>query len=90
MESLASDGQELNAKEYDHLGKTVLEGFFKMKEDSDLTITYKYSLPSDVDFSNYNLLIQKQSGTRGDVYEVKKGSFSDRFELSSDKNITIN
>ncbi|MBU1017258.1 DUF4012 domain-containing protein [Patescibacteria group bacterium] len=90
ISATASDGQELNAKEYDHLGKTVLEGFFKMKEDSDLTITYKYSLPSDVDFSNYNLLIQKQSGTRGDVYEVKKGSFSDRFELSSDKNITIN
>ncbi|MFH1565945.1 MAG: DUF4012 domain-containing protein [bacterium] len=86
----ASDGQELNAKEYEHLGKTVFEGFFKTKEDSTITVTYKYSLPANVDFNNYKLLIQKQSGTRGDIYEVKKGSFSDKFELTSDKTFSVN
>ena len=90
ISATASDGQELSAKEYEHLGKTVFEGFFKMQEDTELTVTYKYSLPSTVDFDKYNLLIQKQSGTRGDIYEVKKGSFSEKFELSSDKTITIN
>lgn len=90
LSSTASDGQEINAKEYEHLGKTVFEGFFKVKEDASITVTYKYSLPNTVDMGNYNLLIQKQSGTRGDVYEVKKGNSSEKFELSSDKKITFN
>ncbi|OIP98025.1 hypothetical protein COT69_02660 [candidate division WWE3 bacterium CG09_land_8_20_14_0_10_39_24] len=89
ISATASDGQELNAKEYEHLGKTVFEGFFKMKEDSSLTVTYKYSLPQNVDFNNYAVLVQKQPGTRGDIYEVKNDGFSEKFELTSDKTISI-
>jgi len=89
MEVTASDGQQLNAKEISDVGKTAFEGFFKMPEDSTITITCKYELPDSVDLGNYHLLIQKQPGTRGDIYEVKDGSFGERFELSSDK-VVIN
>ena len=86
---IASDGQEIYPKEYDDLGKVVLEGFFKMPEDSTVTITARYELPETINLENYRLIIQKQPGTKADDYEIKVGDKSKTLELLTDTQLVL-
>jgi len=83
----SSDGQELNAKQFDDLGKTYLEGFFKLAEDSENTISVKYQLPDTVDFNNYKIIVQKQSGEKDIPFTVTHGGNSRSFDLVTDKEL---
>jgi len=85
----ASDGQELNAKEIDDLGRTAIEGFFKMEENTEITVTVKVEIPDSVDFDNYNLIVQKQSGTWGDPYSIAHKGSTKKFDLLTDKEISF-
>lgn len=87
----ASDGQDLNAVEketgdifnpFDQL--MYIESYFTVDEGKSITVTYEYELPDTVDFNDYTLYIQKQSGTHGDVYTIKGEGKEKKFTLSED------
>ncbi|HHH14174.1 MAG TPA: DUF4012 domain-containing protein [candidate division WWE3 bacterium] len=86
VDSSSSMGQEINARQFDaeEFNKDFFEFFFNVPEGKIHTITMEYELPDTIDYNNYKLLIQKQSGTHGDVYTIKKGDNVKRFTLGSD------
>lgn len=47
---------------YDELGKTVYEGFLTVDSLGTAKVTVTYTLPASITSSNYDLMIQKQSG----------------------------
>ncbi|MBU1104362.1 DUF4012 domain-containing protein [Candidatus Parcubacteria bacterium] len=89
ISATASDGQDLKAKEIEDLGKTAIEGFFKLEENAENTITIKYSLPDTVDFDNYKLLLQKQSGAGDIPFTVTHKGASRSFDLLTDKELAF-
>jgi hypothetical protein len=85
---IAAEGLEAKQDPYDDLGKTVFAGFFQLRPEGVSKVTFKYKLP--MKFSkNYNLLIQKQSGTDGFLYTIKLGKHEEEFFLKTDKEIKI-
>ena len=89
ISATASDGQDLKAKEIEDLGKTAIEGFFRLEENSENTITIKYSLPDTVNFENYKLILQKQSGAGNSPYTVTHSGVSKSFDLLTDKELSF-
>ena len=89
ISAVASDGQEVNSAEFQDtdLNKTFFETFTRQLKETDLTITYTYELPGNVDFDNYNLFIQRQPGTSIDPYTISLNGVSQEILLNSDKNI---
>jgi len=64
------DGSSKKVQTYDELGKTVFEGFLGVPTQGQATVTVKYTLPSNVDTSNYSLLVQKQGGVEEQKLKV--------------------
>lgn len=85
----ASDGQEANGAEYAdmELEKTFFESFTRQLKETDLTITYTYELPESVNMDDYNVLIQRQSGTSLDDYTIGLNGVSQKILLTSDKKL---
>jgi len=74
----------------DDLGKTVFEGFIQVRPGSSRELILEYELPQPVSGNVYDLLIQKQPGTKDFPYEIKvNGSTKEKFELNTDKNLKI-
>ncbi len=63
-------GSTKKVQTYDDLGKTVFEGFLQVTPLGRSEIIVRYSLPSNVDTANYQLMIQKQPGTEGQKLRV--------------------
>jgi len=89
ISATSSDGQDLKAKEIEDLGKTAIEGFFRLEENSENTITVKYELPATVSIGAYKLIIQKQSGVKNVSYTVSYKGTSKSFDLVTDKEISF-
>ncbi|VVA43886.1 conserved hypothetical protein [Candidatus Roizmanbacteria bacterium] len=64
------DGSSKKVQSYDELGKTVFEGFLGVPTQGQATVTLKYTLPSNIDTSNYSLLVQKQAGVEEQKLKV--------------------
>jgi len=86
---VASDGQEVSGAEYTdvELQKTFFESFTRQLKETALDITYTYELPESVDLENYNLLVQRQSGTSVDKYIIGLNGVSQELLLNSDKKV---
>jgi hypothetical protein len=89
ISATSSDAQDLKAKTIEDLGKTAIEGFFKLDEGADNTITIKYELPSTVNIDNYKLMIQKQSGVKSVGYTIGYKGVSKSFDLITDKEMSF-
>ena len=71
-------------------GKTVFEGFFTLTPLNTKVITLKYKLPFKA-ISPYNLMIQKQGGSKEFPYLITiNGRKQPELILSSDKELVIN
>lgn len=84
---LESSGQEGDAVFSDELGKKVFGMKVFVPVGETKTITLKYSLPKEITNENYQLLIQKQSGSGElpvDIEVIK----SDGSEVSADEILT--
>jgi hypothetical protein len=93
-ELLESQGSEEEVKTYEELGKTVFEGYYgkdaPLYTDGGLTrLIFKYKLPFKAEGGDYRLLIQKQPGTDGHLYEVELGKQKEEFELKQDKEVKL-
>ncbi len=91
ISTASSLNQDINAKQFDaeEFNKDFFEFFFNVPEGKKHTITMEYELPDTIDYDNYNLLIQKQSGTHGDIYIIKKDGAQKKFTLGSDTVIKL-
>lgn len=85
---ITSEGLEAKANPYDDLGKTVFAGYFQLRPEGVSKVTFQYKLPFKVG-KTYNLLIQKQPGTDGFLYNVTLGRNSEEFYLKTDKELKI-
>ena len=83
-------GSTKKVQTYDELGKAVFEGYLEIMPMGQGTIIIKYTLPSNIDFNNYSLLIQKQPGVENQKWKVE---FNNRslFDgvLETDKEIRV-
>lgn len=81
---IEAKGFETGQATGEDLGKTVFEGFFTLTPLNVKTITLKYKLPFKVK-STYNLMVQKQGGTKDFIYKTKiNGKNSPEFVLKAD------
>lgn len=87
---IESTGSEVDMKTYDELGKTVFEGFLRVRPEGKATFTIKYRVPGKFDKKELPLLIQKQAGTDGHDYIVKvNGREVEKFQLKQDKELKL-
>ena len=74
-------------EEYD---KTVFEGFFTIRPEGTAKIEIEYTVPLKLE-NIYKLLIQKQPGVKGHVYEIEAfGKKQKAFPLDTDKELIVN
>jgi len=85
---IASEGLEDKAEPYDDLGKTVFAGYFELRPEGVAKVTFKYSLPFEVQ-KDIKLLIQKQPGTKTPLYTIESGKTKDEFFLRTDEQLKI-
>lgn len=80
----------VTSNEDEYLNKTFFEGFITVRPQNSRTLSFEYSVPSNIKNNGYVLLIQKQPGSKDHKYSVKvNGKTKGEFELSSDKKIEI-
>lgn len=80
--------EEDSVKTYTDLGKTVIEGFFKMEPQSQAKLVLTYTIPYIGD-GTYEYLIQKQPGTYNPKYTITFDTYQEEFELTSDKTFSF-
>jgi len=85
-ELLEFEGVSEKEKPYSELGKTVFAGFFEIRPQGVAQVTVKYKLPMKFD-KEYDLFLQKQSGTDLPQYTVKIGKKESEFFLKTDKEV---
>jgi hypothetical protein len=82
-------GSEVKEQTFEELGKTVFDGFFTMRPQSQSKIVFKYELPP-MDHSNYKLLIQKQPGIESVKHTIYYNGNLTTVDLREDKEIVLN
>lgn len=82
-------GSEVKEQVFEELGKTVFDGFFTMRPQSQSKIVFKYELPT-MDLSNYKLLIQKQPGIDSIKHTVTYNGNQTVIDLREDKEVVLN
>lgn len=87
IEVLGSDIDPTTSKD---LGKTVFEAFIELRPESRTKLILKYQLPEKYDSSKpYNLMIQKQPGSKNHDYSIIMGNTHEEFSLDSDREVTL-
>jgi hypothetical protein len=86
-----SKGSQVKLTTSEDLGKTVFEGFLTVRPKGVKTFTITYKLPFKLkNGSPLPVLIQKQPGTDGNVYNnIVNGKTVDTFPLLTDKEIKL-
>ena len=87
----SAKGYELDATTTEDLGKTVFEGFFILSPQSVKKLEIEYTVPAGfVTGDDYNLLIQKQPGTKDIKTTITVGSGKPKtYTLDSDQEIIL-
>ena len=85
---IASEGLKDKVEPYDDLGKTVFAGYFELRPEGVAKVTFKYTLPFEVQ-KDIKLLIQKQPGTKTPLYIIESGKTKDEFFLKTDEELKI-
>lgn len=95
-ELIEAKGSEVEIKTYEELGKTVFEGFYgfspttSLKPEGKLTLSFVYRLPfAKNDLKRYELLIQKQPGTKDHRYEVLFDGQTEELLLEADTELVF-
>lgn len=83
-----STGSENPIEVKEDLGKTVFEGFFMLRPEGVIELTFKYKTPVKSK-DGYKILIQKQPGTDGHLYNVSANGNSEEFYLKTDKELHL-
>jgi len=91
-ELLDSQGSSVKVTSYEELGKTVFEGFVKVRPMGVAQYTLTYKLPFKLaKNSPLPVMIQKQPGTTDNQYSMtENGKTLNKFNLVGDKTIQLN
>ena len=81
-----SSGSEVDVTTYEDLGKTVFEGFFMLRPLGVVELKFQYKTPVKQN-GQYKILIQKQPGTDGHLYNVNVKGQKEEFLLKTDKEL---
>lgn len=88
---VSSKGSEVKTTTKEDLGKTYFENFITVRPQGKSSLELTYKLPFKLaKGSPYALLIQKQPGTDNNAYTVKVNNKTQKFELTTDKELKIN
>lgn len=83
-----SSGSEVPITASEDLGKTMFEGFFTLRPQGVVELKLKYkTLVTQKD--EYKILIQKQPGTDGNLYNVQFNNRKEDFPLKTDKELRL-
>lgn len=82
-----SSGSEVKVTTYEDLGKTVIEGFFMLRPLGVVELKFQYKTPVKQNSKGYKILIQKQPGTDGSLYNVQVKGSKEEFLLKTDKEL---
>lgn len=86
---IKSQGTEVVLTVTEDLDKTVFEGFFTLRPEGTAKIELEYNVPIKPD-GDYKLLMQKQPGTHGFIYEINAFGKKQRgFQLDTDKELIL-
>lgn len=85
IEALGSENEVLTKED---LGKTVFEGFFTLRPQSQAKLIFKYRLPLKAD-GTLKLLIQKQPGIRSPGYRLLTPNQTQEFSLLTDRELIL-
>lgn len=87
----SAKGYELDSTTTEDLGKTVFEGFFILSPESVKKLEVEYTVPAGVvTGDNYNLLIQKQPGTKDIKTTITVGTAKPKvYTIDSDQEIIL-
>jgi hypothetical protein len=87
---ISSKGSENAVTTIEDLDKTVFEAFIQVRPANSRQLIFEYELPQPFSGKEYDLLIQKQPGTKDFQYEIKvNGNTKEKFELNTDKELKI-
>lgn len=87
---ISSKGSEVAVTTIEDLDKTVFEAFIQVRPANSRQLIFEYELPQPFTGKEYDLMIQKQPGTKDFEYEVKvNGNTKEKFNLDTDKNLKI-
>lgn len=86
-----SIGSQVTVDTKEGLGKSYFEGFLTVSPQGKAEIEYEYTLPFKLDRdSTLPVLIQKQPGLAGDMYEIRvNGNKVEEFDLITDKELNL-
>lgn len=85
---LEASGSEVEVGTSEDLGKTVFDGFFVLRPLGLATLTLKYETPVK-SAGTYNLLLQKQGGTKDHELKVTVNGQTQELMLDKDKQLTV-
>jgi hypothetical protein len=87
---ISSKGSESAVTTIEDLDKTVFEAFIQVRPANSRQLIFEYELPEPFTGKDYDLLIQKQPGTKDFEYEIKvNGNTKEKFNLDTDKQLKI-
>ena len=87
---IKASGTEVPISKREEYDKTVFEGFFTIRPEGTAKIEIEYTVPLKLE-NIYKLLIQKQPGVKGHVYEIEAfGKKQKAFPLDTDKELIVN
>lgn len=83
---ISSKGSEVPVTTIEDLDKTVFEAFIQVRPANSRQLIFEYELPQPFTGKEYDLVIQKQPGTKDFPYEIKiNGNTKEKFDLNTDK-----
>jgi len=87
---ISSKGSDVKVETKEDLGRTYFEAFVEVRPENSRKIEFEYELPNKLQGNEYNLLIQKQPGSKDFEYTVKvNGKQKEKFNLETDKDLKI-
>lgn len=87
---ISSKGSESAVTTIEDLDKTVFEAFIQVRPANSRQLIFEYELPQPFTGKEYDLVIQKQPGTKDFEYEIKvNGNTKEKFNLDTDKQLRI-
>lgn len=87
VNSKGSD-EKVNTLDDEELGKIYFEAFITVRPGNSRTLSFEYTTSVSVNDKNYQLLIQKQPGSKDHHYNVKLNGKRSEFNLTEDKSLS--
>lgn len=80
-------GPVYNLSTTEFLDKTLLSGYTNIQTGTEVDVTIKYTVPAEHATSKYQILLQKQPGSKNLLYTIQVGNEKKEIVLNKDYNL---